>query len=67
LLELGPTLPSTDSERTQVLWNMVIDFSETYKNSIKGKYDRLRKPHLANSGMSGGAEIKSMFYDLLEE
>ena len=52
-----------------MLWSMVTDFIQTYKNTISGKYDSKRL--MANSGgrndLSGGAKIKMNFYNLYQE
>jgi dynamin 1-like protein len=40
--ELGPSAPVDGKSKTQLLWNMITDFCETYKNTIRGKYDRRR-------------------------
>jgi len=38
--ELGPSAPEDPKSKTQLLWNMINDFTEVYKNTIRGKYDR---------------------------
>lgn len=45
---------------------MITDYTENFKNAIKGKYDGKRNTKI-NSEVSGGAMIKSMFSDLLKE
>jgi dynamin 1-like protein len=40
--ELGPSAPTENKDKMQVLWNMITDFCEIYKNTIRGKYDRRR-------------------------
>ena len=50
----------------QLLWNMVTDFTEYFKNSIKGKYDP-RRSNVINKEVPGGAQIKLMFSKLYEE
>ena len=54
--------------KQQMLWNMVTDFIQTYKNTISGKYDSKRL--MASSGnkqdLSGGAKIKMNFYNLYQ-
>jgi len=49
-----------------LLWNIVTDFTENFKNAIRGKYDGKRNTKI-NQEISGGAMIKSMFNDLLKE
>ena len=43
---------------------MITDFTENFKNAIRGKYDGKRNQKI-NQEISGGAMIKSMFNDLL--
>eukprot|EP01016_Furgasonia_blochmanni_P039369 TRINITY_DN4881_c0_g2_i13.p1 TRINITY_DN4881_c0_g2~~TRINITY_DN4881_c0_g2_i13.p1 ORF type:complete len:725 (+),score=184.79 TRINITY_DN4881_c0_g2_i13:160-2334(+) len=66
LRDLGPPLPRSQSEKMQLLWNMITDFTENFKNSIRGKYDSKRSQRV-NKDMSGGAMIKLMFNDLYED
>jgi len=42
LRDLGPPMPAESAEKMQVLWNMITDFIQTYKNTISGKYDSKR-------------------------
>jgi len=42
LRDLGPPMPAESSEKMQVLWNMITDFIQTYKNTISGRYDSKR-------------------------
>lgn len=42
LRDLGPPMPIQNVEKTQLLWNMITDFIQTYKNTISGKYDSKR-------------------------
>jgi hypothetical protein len=35
-------MPSEPQEKMQLLWNMITDFIQTYKNTISGKYDAKR-------------------------
>lgn len=42
LRDLGPPMPNQDHEKAQLLWNMITDFIQTYKNTISGKYDAKR-------------------------
>jgi hypothetical protein len=36
----GPSLPIRDEDKKHLLWNMVTDFSESFKNQIIGRYSR---------------------------
>lgn len=42
LKELGTSLPIDNKEKIHFLWNKVTDFTENFKNEIKGKYDGRR-------------------------
>ena len=39
LRDLGPAMPSTQSEKMHLLWNMVTEFVTNYKDNIQGKYN----------------------------
>lgn len=70
LVDLGPPLPSEDSEKQHLLWNMITEFVQTYKNQITGKYDARRQMNRGmpqRSELSGGAKIKMQFYKLYAE
>jgi hypothetical protein len=66
LSDLGPPMPAESSEKMQVLWNMITDFIQTYKNTISGKYDskRVMNQNGGKADLSGGAKIKMSFYNL---
>jgi len=42
LRDLGPPMPSSAPEKMQLLWSMITEFVQTYKNTIQGKYDSKR-------------------------
>jgi hypothetical protein len=69
LKDLGPSMPSEDSAKTQLLWGMITDFIQTYKNTISGRYDAKRQMGGSNGRveLSGGAKIKMNFYNLYQE
>ena len=67
LRDLGPLMPTGDTEKMQVLWSMITDLIQTYKNTISGKYDSKRYSSNQNGkteALSGGAKIKMNFYNL---
>ena len=66
LRDLGPLMPTGDTEKMQVLWSMITDLIQTYKNTISGKYDNKRygSSGTKSDGLSGGAKIKMNFYNL---
>lgn len=59
LKEMGPILPSEPRERMHHLWKMITEFSDSYKNCIKGKFEGG-----TNIEMAGGAIIRDKFYKL---
>lgn len=64
LTELGPEAPVEPKQKVQLLWNMVTDFLEIYKNLIRGKYDRKRSTRITK-GLTQGTDIKLIFRNLL--
>ena len=68
---MGPSLPSSASEKMHLLWNMITEFVQTYKNQIGGKYDARRKVKPGQGPqrqeLSGGARIKMGFYKLYSD
>jgi len=66
LKDLGPPMPAESNEKMQLLWNMITDFIQTYKNTISGKYDAKRYASSSAHSMelSGGAKLKMNFYNL---
>jgi len=69
LKDLGPPMPHDGAEKMQVLWNMITDFIQTYKNTISGKYDnkRVMNNNATKADLSGGAKVKMSFYNLYTE
>jgi len=64
LKDLGPPMPAESQEKMQLLWNMITDFIQTYKNTISGRYDNKRVMGQGKQELSGGAKIKMSFYNL---
>ncbi|CAE8643142.1 unnamed protein product, partial [Polarella glacialis] len=68
--ELGCGVPLGEGERVQVMWTLVTDYCEMFKNTIRGKYDRKLQRYMCNipgnaSGSSGGARIRGIMNDFL--
>mmetsp|Transcript_126478 Transcript_126478/g.219278 ORF Transcript_126478/g.219278 Transcript_126478/m.219278 type:complete len:779 (+) Transcript_126478:60-2396(+) len=70
--ELGEGVPLDEGERAQVMWTMVTDYCEMFKNTIRGKYDRKLQRYMANlpgggsdASMSGGARVRGIMNDFL--
>lgn len=67
LRDLGPSLPRDQKDKMQLIWTMITDFTENFKNTIKGKYDQQRRNNNIHTELSGGAVIKMMFNELYED
>lgn len=68
LKDLGPAMPVEGSHKTQLLWNMINDFIQTYKNMISGRFDSKRvMSSSGGSDLSGGAKIKQTFFNLYQD
>jgi len=65
LKNLGVPLPSSDHEKMQLLWNMVTEFCDSFKNTISGRL--MKKFSKKDKSMSGGARIKQFYTQLYEE
>lgn len=70
--ELGNGVPVDGAERYQIMWTLITDYCEMFKNTIRGKYDRKLQKYMANlppgaeqSGMSGGSKVRSIMNDFL--
>merc|ERR1719463_380577 len=46
--ELGQGVPLEETARVQVMWTMITDYCEMFKNNIRGKYDRKLQRYMAN-------------------
>ncbi|OMJ73058.1 hypothetical protein SteCoe_28335 [Stentor coeruleus] len=66
LKELGPSAPADLKSKLQLLWNMVTDFCELFKNTIRGKYDKRTNSNIVKD-LPGGSKIKEAFNKLLVE
>ena len=60
-------MPAESSEKQQVLWNMITEFIQSYKNTISGRYDSKRQMNNGNGQMTGGAKLKMNYYNLYSE
>lgn len=66
LRDLGPSAPIDPRHKTQMLWSLITDFNEVYKNSIRGKFDKGRIAKVTKD-LAGGATIRYYFNQLLKE
>ena len=53
LKDLGPEMPAESNEKQQVLWNMITEFIQSYKNTISGRYDAKRQMSSSGGGGNG--------------
>eukprot|EP00435_Cladocopium_sp_Y103_P070024 s91_g34.t1 len=73
LEELGSGIPVDEHARVQLMWTMVTDYCEMFKNTIRGKYDRKLQRYMANlpagdsSAMSGGSHLRQIMNDFLAD
>eukprot|EP00826_Nyctotherus_ovalis_P021090 TRINITY_DN1673_c0_g2_i6.p1 TRINITY_DN1673_c0_g2~~TRINITY_DN1673_c0_g2_i6.p1 ORF type:complete len:637 (+),score=196.13 TRINITY_DN1673_c0_g2_i6:159-2069(+) len=65
LKDLGLPLPTTEGQKVQMLWAMINDFNNSFKNRITGKLDI--KSMKQKMELTGGAKIKSNFFNLYKE
>ena len=61
---LGQPMPLDDAGKLSLLWNMLNDFCDMYKNVLQGKFDNKRLAFLKDEG---GYKIKAQFKTLLDE
>jgi GTP-binding protein EngB required for normal cell division len=61
---LGQPLPVDDVGKLNLLWNLLSEYCESYKNILKGKYESKRLLMLKDEG---GYKIKEYFRTLLDE
>lgn len=70
LAELGEPMPSAPHEKLQLLWSLMTEFIQTYKNSISGRYDANRYQGgniRSTEPLTGGAKIKKAFHNLYSD
>ena len=61
---LGQPLPVDDVGKLNLLWNLLSEYCESYKNILKGKYESKRLSVLKDEG---GYKIKEYFRKLLDD
>ena len=64
LNHLGMPIPLDNIGKINLLWNMLSEYCDTYKNILKGKYDSKRYDYIKDEG---GYKIKGFFKELLNE
>ena len=61
---LGQPLPIDNSGKLNLLWNMMSEYCDTYKNILKGKYDSKRHSYIKDEG---GYKVKALYKELLTD
>ncbi|MCQ2973125.1 MAG: dynamin family protein [archaeon] len=64
LASLGQPMPTDDAGKMSMLWNMLNEYCDIFRNILKGKYDNKRLSFLKEEG---GYKIKILYKKLLEE
>jgi len=68
LSELGDGVPVDDFDRVQLMWTMVTDYCEMFRNTIRGKFDRRLQMYTGTEDVvHGGSQIRNIFSDLMWE
>ena len=62
-------MPLDQGSKQQLLFNMINEFVNTYKNTISGRFDNKRviNSNMNKGNLSGGAKIKEHFYRLYND
>ena len=61
---LGQPMPVDDAGKLSMLWNMLNEYCEIYRNVLEGRYDSKRLSFLRDEG---GYKVKALFKNLLDE
>ena len=61
---LGQPMPTDDAGKMSLLWNMINEYCDIFKNVLQGKYNNKRLNFLEGEG---GFKIKILYKKLLEE
>ncbi|KAF4689339.1 hypothetical protein FOZ60_001752 [Perkinsus olseni] len=73
LEQIGSGVPVDEKEQVQLMWTMITDYCDMFKNTIRGRNDRKLQHYLAASAesgeqlASGGSQIRSVFNDFLAD
>ncbi|CRG96504.1 dynamin-like protein, putative [Plasmodium gallinaceum] len=67
LYELGNNVPIDATKKTQILWSMISDYCEIFKNTLKGKYDKRLQVFIENNDIICGLKVRSIFNEFLDE
>ena len=64
LQSLGQPMPTDDAGKMSLLWNMINEYCDVFRNVLQGKYNNKRTSFLEGEG---GFKIKILYKKLLEE
>ena len=64
LQSLGQPMPTDDAGKMSLLWNMINEYCDIFRNVLQGKYNNKRLSFLEGEG---GFKIKILYKKLLEE
>ena len=64
LQSLGQPMPTDDAGKLSLLWNMINEYCDIFRNVLQGKYNNKRLSFLDGEG---GFKIKILYKKLLEE
>ena len=64
LQSLGKPMPTDDAGKMSLLWNMINEYCDIFRNVLQGKYNNKRLSFLEGEG---GFKIKILYKKLLEE
>ena len=64
LAGLGQPMPTDDAGKMSLLWNMINEYCDIFRNVLQGKYTNKRLSFLDGEG---GFKIKILYKKLLEE
>ena len=62
---LGTPMPTDDAGKMSLLWNMINEYCDIFKNALEGKYSAGKRLSFLDD--EGGYKIKAKFSKLLEE
>lgn len=64
--DLGRGVPLESQERVQLMWAMITDYCEVFRNTIRGKFDKKIQAY-SDLDITSGAQIRGIFNELLQE
>mmetsp|Transcript_58812 Transcript_58812/g.140216 ORF Transcript_58812/g.140216 Transcript_58812/m.140216 type:complete len:789 (+) Transcript_58812:72-2438(+) len=71
LEELGGEIPVEKTERTDLVWTMITDFTDMFKMDIRGRYVRRLQKYMRSGStsvtVSTGYQIRGIFNDFMED